>query len=204
MSSDSSVSIHPMLPLIFPTLESEGLSDAIDIGAAWHYYSHLIQRNPKDLKSHTRRIFLAMQHKDAALLSGALQDLFITLKGAGTQLRIRLLKASAPYLKKSDVIYFAKWIKLKSDQESDYRWVDGSVLSTGLNEFGKELILKEQQEREDRPSALEEARSCIEYGQLDLAKNILEEALMTEKDNQEIKDELASIQAALMTENKKA
>ena len=40
-------------------------------------------------------------------------------------------------------------------------------------------------------SPLEEARSCMEYGQLDVAKDILEKALKEDNNNKALKEELA-------------
>ena len=68
--------IHPMLPLIFPIDGSSGFKEKLDPDAAWHFYSHSIRREPGNLKLHTHRVFFAMQHKDASLLSGSLHDLF--------------------------------------------------------------------------------------------------------------------------------
>ncbi len=200
MSSDKFVSIHPILPLVFPSLSTETVSDEVDADSAWNYYSHEIQRNPKNLKSHTRRIFLAMQRDNASLLPGALQDLFIVLNNAGTQLRIRLLKASVPYLKKADIIYFATWIKTETtEQTKGFNWLPGSMLADGLLEPDKHLLSKKQAINKNKLSALEEARSCIEYGQLDLAKKILEDALKLDKDNPALKKELTEILKSIDT-----
>ena len=113
MSSEISISINPLLPLIFPSMEAiDGKKENIDPDAAWHFYSHSIRRNPHDLKLHTHRVFFAMRHNNASFLPGSLHDLFFVLKDAGQNLRIRLLKASAPYLSKKDTVYFAMWIKI--------------------------------------------------------------------------------------------
>jgi len=194
MSLSTPVSIHPLLPLVFPPLQAGSTTDDINTEAAWHFYSHNIQRNPNDLKSHTRRIFLAMQHSEAKFLPGCLSDLFIILKNAGIKLKIRLLKASAPYLDKQEIIRFAKWIKADTDKEYRYAWAPGSMLTDGLLESNKVLFTKEESiAPENKLSAIEEAQSCMEYGQLDLAKKILEEALEQDKNNQAIKDELSNL-----------
>lgn len=189
MSLNTSVSIHPILPLAFPPMAGD-IKDDINTDAAWHFYSHCIQRNPSDLKSHTRRIFLAMQYKNAKFLAGSLNDLFITLNTSGRQLRIRVLKASAPYLSKADIIHFAKWIKSETEDDFGYKWLLGSMLSKGLVEPNKPLFSKDIEADNKQLSAIDEARSCMEYGQIDLAKKILEEALAVDKDNPLLKKEL--------------
>jgi len=183
--------IHPMLPLIFPINGSSGLKENLDPDAAWHFYSHSIRREPGNLKLHTHRVFFAMQHKNASLLSGSLHDLFYVLKDAGEGLRIRLLKASIPHLSKKDTLYFAMWIKLGIKKGMGYKWVSGSVLADGLTEADRPLVSKrEVKSIVDIISPLEEARSCMEYGQLDLAKDILVKALAKDKENILLQEEL--------------
>lgn len=192
MSAEIELSINPLLPLIFPSEESiDGEKEEIGPDAAWHYYSHLIRRNPNDLKLHTHRVFFAMRHNNASFLPGSLHDLFFVLKDAGRNLRVRLLKASAPYLSKKDIVYFAMWIKIGIKKGMGYKWIPGSVLSSGL--YGPDKVLLEMnttEGEEAKLSPIEEARSCMEYGQLDIAHKILVEALETDKDNKAIKEEL--------------
>ena len=198
MSSSKVVSIHSKLPLIFPYEQlANNSKEDVDSDAAWHFYSHAIQKNRHDLLSHTRRIFLAIQYKNSSFLSGAIQDLFIILKDAGKRLRIRLLKASAPYLNEQEMIYFAAWIKSEADTEANknygYNWVPGSMLSKGLFASDNELIAQHKVAPTGKLSAIEEARSCIEYGQLDLAKKTLEEAIALDENNLELQEELDNL-----------
>jgi hypothetical protein len=190
MSSENTLTISPLLPLIFPSLD--GQKEDLDPDAAWHYYSHSIRRNPTNLKLHTHRIFFAMQHKDSSLLSGSLHDLFYTLKDAGEGLRIRLLKASIPYLSRKETLYFAMWIKVGIKKGMGYKWVSGSVLADGLIGADQALVTKRAAEfAHPQLTPLEEARSCMEYGQLDVAKQVLEKALIKDENNTALKEELA-------------
>lgn len=198
MSSADAISIHPSLKLIFPnedmaSNELERNTDKEDINAdtAWHFYSHSIRRNPGDLTLHTHRVFFAMHHKDATLLPGSLHDLFFVLKDAGVKLRMRLLKASIPYLSKEDTLYFAMWIKTGMENNIGYKWVNGSVLSDGLDGPDHELIkMGSADSVKTELTPLEEARSSMEHGQLDLAQKILEDALEADPDNNVLKEEL--------------
>ncbi len=189
MSSAAEISLHPSLSLIFP---DENLPDEdIDADAAWHFYSHSIRRNPADLTLHTHRVFFAMNHRNATLLPGSLHDLFYVLKDAGENLRVRLLKASIPYLSEKDVLYFAMWIKTGIKNGMGYQWVNGSVLSDGLFGPDQELITLNSEESGDQGmSSLEEARACMEYGQLDVAQDILLKALEEDPDNTLLLEEL--------------
>jgi len=189
MSSLNTTIISPSLPLIFPL--TDGTKEQLDPDAAWHYYSHSIRRNPSNLKLHTHRVFFAMQHKDASFLSGSLHDLFYVLKDAGQSLRIRLLKASIPYLSKKETLYFVMWIKVGIKRGMGYKWVSGSVLADGLVGPDQPLFTKHSAEfNHPKFSPLEEARSCMEYGQLDVAKDILKKALKEDGNNSALREEL--------------
>ncbi len=198
MSSADALSIHPSLKLIFPKEDSSNKDvksgekkEDINADTAWHFYSHSIRRNPSDLNLHTHRVFFAMHHKDAALLPGSLHDLFYVLKDAGEKLRIRLLKASLPYLSRQDTLYFAMWIKTGIKNGMGYQWVNGSVLSDGL--YGPDQNLITMQVSKDNGievSPLEQARSCMQFGQLDVAQQILNDALALDPHNTMLNEEL--------------
>ena len=198
MSSADALSIHPSLKLIFPMevrsndgLESKAMKEDINPDTAWHFYSHSIRRNPADLSLHTHRVFFAMHHNNAVLLPGSLHDLFFVLKDAGEKLRIRLLKASIPYLSRQDTLYFAMWIKTGMKNGMGYQWVNGSVLSDGLYGPDQDLItMKSVKKGRTELTPLEQARSSMEYGQLDIAQKILNEALELEPENNLLIEEL--------------
>ena len=194
MSSADEISIHPSLKLIFPkedSADSDDIKEDLNADTAWHFYSHSIRRNPSDLTLHTHRVFFAMHHTNAALLPGSLHDLFFVLKDAGETLRIRLLKASLPYLSRQDTLYFAMWIKTGIKNGMGYQWVNGSVLSDGLHGPDQNLItmVKSKSEETDE-SPLEQARSCMEFGQLDVAQQILHDALAADPENKILNEEL--------------
>lgn len=194
MSSADEISIHPSLMLIFPT-ENAGDSCAnkvVENDVAWSFYSRSVRRNPENLSLHTHRVFIAMNDKNADVLPGSLHDLFYVLKDAGEKLRIRMLKASMPYLSKEDTLYFAMWIKTGIKNGIGYKWVNGSVLSDGLFGPDQELITMHKSADEgSKLSPLEESRACMEYGQLDVAKQILNDALEQDPDNSVLLEELA-------------
>ena len=197
MSSTGTLSIHPSLPLIFPLEESmaagaKPATQNIDPDADCHYYSNSIRRNTRDLKLHTHRVFFAMCHKDAEFLAGSLHDLFYVLKDAGETLRIRLLKAAMPHMDKKDTLYFAMWIKTGIKKGMGYKWVKGSVLTDGLDGPDLGLVTMHSDSTGQAELApLEEARSCMEYGQFDLARKILQQALKENSDDNTLLEELA-------------
>jgi len=192
MSSGDMPTIQPALPFIFPSLDLDSeRKEELDPHAAWHFFSHSVGRNPNNLKMHTHRIFFAIQHQEAKYLPGALHDLFFILKDAGQNLRLRLLKASAPYLNEEDKNYYATWLKTGTKSGMDFKWVNGSVLSQGLFDSEKSLINRHSDKGSVNLSPLEEARACMEYGQLEVAQKILESALEKEPNNLQLKEELA-------------
>ncbi|MCF6191341.1 MAG: tetratricopeptide repeat protein [Cocleimonas sp.] len=194
MSSGDMPTIQPALSLIFPSIDSGSeYKEELEPHAAWHFFSHSVGRNPTDLTMHTHRIFFAIKHQNAEYLPGALHDLFYILKDAGQNLRLRLLKVSAPHLNEDDKKYYATWLKTGEKSGMNYKWVKGSVLSQGLFDCEKALITKHSDKGSVNLSPIEEARSCMEYGQLEVAQKILEAALETEPNNVQLTEELALV-----------
>ncbi len=194
MSSGDMPTIQPALLLIFPSLDSSPeYKEDLEPHAAWHFFSHSVGKHPTDLKMHTHRIFFAIRHQNAEYLPGALHDLFYILKDAGQNLRLRLLKAAAPYLNDNDKKYYATWLKSGEESGMSYKWVKGSVLSQGLFDCGKPLITKHSDKGSVNLSPLEEARACMEYGQLEVAQKILESALAIEPNSVQLKEELVLV-----------
>ncbi len=202
MSSITQENEQATLPLIFLTPEAiNPAKEKIDPDAAWQFYSHSIKRFPGNLSLHTHRVFFAITYKDGTFLAGALYDLFYVLKDAGEALRIRLLKAARPVLGETETTYFAKWIKINTKKQMEYRWIAGSVLSKGLFGVDHELITIDKTSLPDESPALtplEEAQSCIEYGQLEMAQSILQDALKDKtSDKAALKKELDNLQQHL-------
>jgi len=202
MSSIKHADEQLALPAIFFAGEPVNLEkEQSNPDAAWQFYSYAIKRSPANLSLHTHRVFFAMTHKEAVFLAGALYDLFYVLKDAGKDLRIRLLKAARPILGETETACFAQWIKTDDKKQTEYRRYAGSVLSKGLVGSDQALMIIEKTSAPvAHISPLEEARSCIEYGQLEMAQSIINDALnnVDESDNyQELQRELDTIQHCL-------
>ena len=177
-------------------------SIAIDQGydpvTAWRALSHHVVRYPRDLRAHAQRILLGHHNSDvSSFLPGSLQDLFLILENNGYALRKNLLDLSAQYLTKKEVSFFTQWIKQNAKNDKRYHcWRTGSVLSTGSC-GGESLLDQEEQERESSTASytdvLEEARSCLDYGQLDVAQQLLEDEILKSPESKEIEQELLTI-----------
>jgi len=163
---------------------------------AWRTLSHHIVRYPRDLRAHTQRILLGQNNSDIAnVLPGSLQDLFLALGNAGYPLRKRLLDLSEQYLTNDEFSFFAQWIKQNAkDDKTHHCWQSGSVLCTGQC-VGEPLLHKEKTTEETKGygDVLEEARACLDYGQLDVAQELLENEILKSPDSKEIEEELLVI-----------
>jgi hypothetical protein len=126
-----------------------------------------------------------------------LQDLFLILETNGYPLRKHLLDLSKQYLSKEAFSYFSYWIKQNAKNDTSHHcWQMGSVLSSGSC-GGESLLNQEQSPEEEATSAyaniLEEARACLDYGQLDVAQQLLEDELLKHPESKEIEQELLTI-----------
>jgi hypothetical protein len=196
----------PLFPDSSQMSYSFGLADErqiqVDAGydpiSAWRALSHHVVRYPRDLRAHSQRILLGHRSSDMAnFLPGSLQDLFLILENNGYPLRKRLLDLSKQYLSKETFSYFSHWIKQNAKNDTSYHcWQVGSVLSSGSC-GGESLLSQEQSDEEVAASTysniLEEARACLDYGQLDVAQQLLEDELLKHPESKEIEQELLTI-----------
>ncbi|WP_146071850.1 hypothetical protein [Marinobacterium lutimaris] len=63
------------------------------------YLQRRVAARPIQLRNHIRRVYLAIQSREVAHLTGALVDLMLILKGKGRYLVERMLDQSRPLLK---------------------------------------------------------------------------------------------------------
>lgn len=163
--------------------------------SAWRQLSRYIARHPHDLRAHAQRILLCKDEALREYLPGSLQDLYLSLSGLGQSFSKNLLSRVKPALSEDDFEEFS--LKFESHQEAEKynNWFKGSVLTSGTGK-GKLLVefsMTEEDGVVEYSNALEEARSCLEYGQLDVAQEILEQELLTSPDNSEAEEELLSL-----------
>ncbi len=174
------------------------IDEEYDPVSAWRSLSHHIVRYPRDLRAHTQRILLGQNNdKIANFLPGSLQDLFLVLNNDGYQLRKHLLNLSEQFLTNEEFSFFSHWIKQNAkDDQTHHCWQTGSVLSTGS--CGGELLLQPEEKAVTQTVAtyddiLEEARACLDYGQLDVAQQLLEAEILKSPQSTEIEEELLTI-----------
>ena len=166
---------------------------------AWRSLSHHIVRYPRDLRAHAQRILLGQNNDEIAnFLPGSLQDLFLVLNNDGYPLRKHLLDLSEQYLTNEEFSFFSHWIKHNAKNDTTHHcWKTGSVLSTGS--CGGVLLLKSEEKKDEITTSaaytdvLEEARTCLDYGQLDVAQQLLEDEILKSPQSKEIEEELLTI-----------
>ena len=173
------------------------VDEGYDPVSAWRALSHHVVRYPRDLRAHAQRILLGQNNGEIAdFLPGSLQDLFLTLENNGYPLRRRLLDLSEQHLTGEEFSYFSHWIKQNAKNDTTHHcWQIGSVLSSG--NCGGESLLNQEEDEKDVAAAyigvLEEARACLDYGQLDVAQQLLEDEILKSPTSIEIEQELLTI-----------
>jgi len=157
---------------------------------------HKVTRNPLYLHSHVQRIYLYRQIKNGAALYGALLDLFIALYNKGFDIRQRLLFESKWYLEPQhfDVLYNKLSTGVKSSDVvplSQYSLLSQGLIGT-LN-----LVISDNRETKHIPrDPQREAHEYLEYGEVDEARKLLEEAVLKEPWRKELHTDLLEIYKA--------
>jgi len=161
------------------------------------YLCHRIVADPQDLRSHVQRICLLAGRQDGHALPGALVDLFIAAGDKGLDLKQRMLELAVPHLGSTCVAYLKRHLHtgLTPWDESVSR-VRGSLLALGIS--GSHEVVRRLPDAQAAAfdDALEEARSHLEYGQVDAARQVLEQALRGDPDNPLLAAELLAVYAA--------
>jgi tetratricopeptide (TPR) repeat protein len=163
---------------------------------AEEYLFHAVSKAPDDLRSHVQRVNLFLDRKDAEGLQGALLDLFIVLGDKGRPLRKRMLTASRMVLSEEQYRIFAQCL------DSGIRATDmlppsrESVLSKGVTGTNR-LVSRIPTGKTAKQDPLEEAQDHLEYGQVEEAMEVLENAILKEPSRPELHPELLEIYRAI-------
>ncbi len=172
------------------------LPEVTDSSEATALLTHRVVKNPRDLRSHVRRILLSIDRKDTYELEGALTDLFIVLRSRGLALKGLLLDLAETCLSESSTAFFRRhredgfepWDSLVST-------VEASVLALGFSGTHELVVRGSSAPAPGFSNAVEEARSCLEYGQVDAARDVLEWALKHDPTDALVASELLEIYA---------
>jgi hypothetical protein len=158
------------------------------------YFAFHVARTPGDLLGHVQRVKLHWHRREGDRAFGALVDLFVALGPAGQSLRKRLLNQLVPILKP------AQQRALRSRLATGLKPADAlaepprfSVLFRGM--LGGETIVRvsSQETESAHTDTLAEVQAYLEFGQIQEAKSLLEEALLREPEREDLHRELLEI-----------
>lgn len=187
----------PELPLAF-TLEGEKrlrIQQDYSPLNAWRFLSHQVRRYPQDLRIHTQRVLLTQSEALRERLAGSLQDVFITLGNAGQHYREHLLALVKDDLDQQDQAFFTEWVAQGgSFKGSTSQWRMGSVLASGQEKPTARLLhVERSQEVAQYSNVMEEVIACLEYGQVDAARELLEAEMFAGSADEAMEQELVNI-----------
>lgn len=186
----------PELPLAFRLPSERGLriQQEYDPVATWRFLSHHVRRYPQDLRAHTQRVLLAQHESLRDRLAGSLQDVFLVLGNAGQLLREHLLGRVKDSLDDVDQAFFARWLQQDVTVEEIQQWRQGSLLSTGQDKKTIKLLnIGREQTNAQYANVMDEVFACLEYGQVDRARELLAAEVLAGNADEAMEQELVSI-----------
>ncbi|MCU7931763.1 MAG: hypothetical protein KZQ90_13255 [Candidatus Thiodiazotropha sp. (ex Codakia rugifera)] len=143
------------------------------------YLDHAVTKKPFDLRSHVQRIHVHIYRRDADALHGALLDLFIVLKEKGRPLRERMLKLSQTVLGEDRYRVLLDQLDASITVEDVGYSFKTSLLSYEVRNSKKFIQKTETHEViQHYLDPQQEARDYLEYGQVDEAREVLENAIL--------------------------
>lgn len=154
---------------------------------------HRIARSPNDLSAHVMRIQLCLRFKDPARLYGALLDLNIVLGRNGDRLKHRMLQLAKPVLSDKQLDFLFQNISesellAETATESDY-----SVLSKGYTGQARFIEMRKAEPLVLLRTVVQQANDYLEYGQVQEAKQLLEQYIMREPWYRDLHENLLDI-----------
>jgi hypothetical protein len=159
---------------------------------ASYYFSHRVARAPGDLRSHIQRINELLERQEAAGVYGALLDLFIALNDKGLALRKRMLNSARLVLKPPLYKALLAVVEEGIDATDLMPLSTASVLSKGFT-GNNQLVRRAESPEISMRDPLQEAREHIEYGQIELAREVLEQAVLKNPGRMELQHDLLEI-----------
>lgn len=162
-----------------------------DQGEAKRFLSYQLARTPDNLRQHAQRIFLLITNGEREPLFGALVDLFIALGDKGQDLRKRLLDLSKPLLSAENHEFLRRHQKAGLEARHARTDLKGSVLSAGF--CGSMPLVSHERDQAGFEDPLQEALSLLEFGQLNEARQVLEQARLSNPADRRVEEELIGL-----------
>lgn len=156
------------------------------------FLAHQIARAPEDLRAHVQRIYLHIADRNVEEIYGALVDLFIVLGAKGVPLRHRMLGAAKKLLDREQYQALARKLDGGVHAADSIPPAPASMLTKGTR--GTHLMVERlSPHTASLLEPLDEAHSYLEYGQLEEAREVLEDALLNEPWRPELHQALLEI-----------
>lgn len=186
------------LPLSFRMPAERSLRLSAEAGfealPAWRHLSHHIRRYPHDLRAHMQRILLAQNSDLGHCLDGSVLDLFLALGNSGDMLKAHVMRLCADDMGDETKQLLQDMLDNGFADEHRTAWVNGSMLATGDSRKPQKLLTPQRVEVEQNYATLQaEVQDCLEYGQIDRAQELLEQAMMDGQATPELEQELLGI-----------
>ena len=108
---------------------SKTQASLIDVQNIWKDLSDKVSNTPNDLILHSQRTLFCVDNELPEQACAALQDLFVTLKGSGKDLRFRLFNLISPIIDSNDRAYFQQCLANSQNHQPDNPQFEGSVLT---------------------------------------------------------------------------
>ncbi|MEX8518607.1 MAG: hypothetical protein AB3X44_08855 [Leptothrix sp. (in: b-proteobacteria)] len=158
---------------------------------AWRHLTAMIARDPLDLASHVRRVLLACRPPLTERAFGALVDLFLALGSQGRGLRQSMLEQAESWLDPDDANFLRAYMDLGLRTDSSLPAALGSALDRAVS--GSAQMVARHRVEAVEVSPLERATSLLDNGDLEGARTLLEEALLSDPTDTQIATELLLI-----------
>jgi hypothetical protein len=194
VGSDPTLENFPLEPSLLPS--SRRLAPRFG-RTEWQsaYQRHVemrIQRNPRDLHSHVRRVLMYHALDDKARSFGALVDLFLILGPRGRQLRGRMLSKCRKQLSPQEYNFLMSHFVSGLHTSQPLPAVPHSLLAQGISGTTQIVVRRDAEDRESQ-TPLARARRCLAEADLTGAQAILEAAVMEDPGSADVCRELLDL-----------
>jgi len=163
-----------------PADKGLGIPKGVDVGQWATHLSYLSAREPDNLVNHVRRIYVHLALRQPDALYGAMLDLYLVLGDKGGRLRGRLLHKARMLLSQEHHDLFLTHYKQGLQRNQPLPPSQHSVLGNFFS--GRKSLVKAQKVKghpdKKEIDPLELAREELNYGDIAVAQQILEEALL--------------------------
>ena len=156
------------------------------------YLEQRIQRNPRDLESHVRRIVLEDARGDVDGICGAMVDLFLILGRRGRPLRRRLIRLVESKLTPEQRRFFRERLDSGIRRADARAALPQSRLSGRFADIGR-LVVRREGDSDPDVDSVAHAREMVAAGRGDLAQALLERALEADPGDEAVCRELLGV-----------